>query len=44
MTPPAPRWRVLSRADAIELAGTPALVQSNFVSGLKTLPIRYRMH
>jgi len=34
---------VLARVDAIELAGTPALVQSNFVSGLKTLPIRYRM-
>ena len=34
---------VLARVDAIDLAGTPALVQSNFVSGLKTLPIRYRM-
>jgi len=34
---------LLRRVDAIELAGTPALVQSNFVSGLKTLPIRYRM-
>lgn len=34
---------LLSRVDAIELAGAPATVQSNFVSGLKTLPIRYRM-
>jgi len=34
---------LLSRVDAIELDGTPALVSSNFVSGLKTLPIRYRM-
>ncbi len=34
---------LFSRVEAIELAGTPALVQSNFVSGLKTLPIRYRM-
>ena len=35
--------QILSRVDAIELAGEPALVQSNFVSGLKTLPIRYRL-
>jgi len=34
---------LLSRVDDIELAGTPALVQSNFVSGLKTLPIRFRL-
>jgi len=35
---------LLARVDDIELAGTPARVQSQFVSGLKTLPIRYRMH
>ncbi len=34
---------LLSRVDGIELAGTPALVHSNFVSGLKTLPVRFRM-
>ena len=33
---------LLARVDAIELAGTPTRVQSQFVSGLKTLPIRYR--
>ncbi len=32
---------LLGRIDAIELAGRPATVQSSFVSGLKTLPIRY---
>lgn len=34
---------LLARVDDIDLAGTPALVQSNFVSGLKTLPIRFRL-
>ncbi len=34
---------LLARVGDIELAGTPALVQSNFVSGLKTLPIRFRL-
>jgi cytochrome P450 len=34
---------LLDRVDAIALAGVPSVVQSNFVSGLKTLPIHYRM-
>ncbi len=34
---------LLRRVEAIELAGTPAVVRSNFVSGLKSLPIRYSM-
>lgn len=32
---------LLARIDAIELAGEPAWVKANFVSGLKRLPIRY---
>jgi len=34
---------LLARVDHIELAGEPAWVQSNFIGGLKRLPIRYRM-
>lgn len=34
---------LLPRLEHIELAGTPQLVRSTFVSGLKSLPIRYRM-
>lgn len=33
---------LLSRFDDFELAGEPAWVASNFVSGLKRMPIRYR--
>lgn len=33
---------LLARVDAIELAGDPAWVASNFVSGLKRLPIAYK--
>ncbi len=32
---------LLGRLDSIELAGVPKRVQSTFVSGLKTLPVRY---
>jgi cytochrome P450 len=35
---------LLSRLDAIELTGKPKRVQSSFVSGLKTLPVRYKLH
>ena len=35
---------LLPRLDSIELAGAPKNSISNFVSGLKTLPVRYRMH
>ena len=34
---------LLSRVDDIELAGEPRYVQSTFVGGLKTLPIRYKV-
>jgi cytochrome P450 len=34
---------LIPRLEHIELAGEPALVQSSFVSGLKRLPIRYRL-
>ena len=34
---------LLSRLDHVELAGEPAWVEATFVSGLKRLPIRYRM-
>lgn len=34
---------LLPRVESIELAGEPAFVQSSFVSGLKRLPVRYRM-
>jgi cytochrome P450 len=34
---------LLPRLDHIELAGTPKNTRANFVSGLKTLPVRYRM-
>ena len=34
---------LLARVDHIELAGEPRYVQSTFVGGLKSLPIRYRM-
>lgn len=34
---------LLSRVDTIELAGEPRYMQSTFVGGLKSLPIRYRM-
>jgi cytochrome P450 len=33
---------LLARFDEIELAGKPAAVEASFVSGLKTLPIRFR--
>jgi cytochrome P450 len=35
---------LLPRLDEVELTGTPKNTRSAFVSGLKTLPIRYRMH
>ena len=34
---------LLSRLDHVELAGEPTYVAANFVSGLKSLPIRYTM-
>jgi hypothetical protein len=34
---------LLARVDHIELAGEPRYIQSTFVGGLKSLPIRYRM-
>ncbi len=34
---------LVGRLDAIELMGKPARVQSTFVSGLKTLPVRYKL-
>ena len=34
---------LFSRVEHIELAGEPRFVQSTFVGGLKSLPIRYRM-
>jgi hypothetical protein len=34
---------LLSRVEFVELAGEPKYVQSTFVGGLKSLPIRYRM-
>ncbi len=34
---------LLNRVENIELAGEPKYVQSTFVGGLKSLPIRYRM-
>ena len=42
------RWRskaffkeLLGRLDSIELTGEPKRIQSTFVTGLKTLPVRY---
>ena len=35
---------LLPRLDSLELAGTPKLSEANFVSGPKTVPIRYKMH
>ena len=35
---------LLPRLDAVELAGPPARTQANFVSGPKSVPIRFRMH
>jgi cytochrome P450 len=35
---------LLPRLDEVELTGAPRNTRSAFVSGLKTLPIRYRMH
>jgi cytochrome P450 len=34
---------LLPRLDEIALTGAPRKTRSNFVSGLKTLPVRYRM-
>jgi len=34
---------LLGRLDAIELAGDPKRIQSTFVTGLKTLPVRYKI-
>lgn len=34
---------LLSRIDDVALAGTPRLVQSTFVGGVKSLPVRYRV-
>ena len=34
---------LLQRVDHIELAGEPQYMQSTFVGGLKSLPIRYKM-
>jgi cytochrome P450 len=33
---------LLARVPHIELAGEPAWVKASFVSGLKTLPVRFR--
>lgn len=33
--------KVLDRVDSVELAGAPQLMEANFVSGLKSLPIRF---
>jgi len=35
---------LLPRLESVELAGAPKLSEANFVSGPKTVPIRYRMH
>jgi hypothetical protein len=35
--------QLLARVESIELAGEPKYMQSTFVGGLKSLPIRYRM-
>jgi len=35
--------KLLDRVTDIELAGTPQYIQSTFVGGLKSLPIRYRL-
>lgn len=35
--------QLLARVDHLELAGDPQYVQSTFVGGLKSLPIRYRL-
>jgi len=35
---------LLPRLDEVELMGVPKNTRSAFVSGLKTLPIRYKMH
>ena len=35
---------LLPRLDEVELSGAPKNTRSAFVSGLKTLPIRYKMH
>lgn len=34
---------LLARVESFELDGTPAFTQANFVSGIKRLPIRYKM-
>ena len=34
---------LFSRLDQIELDGAPRWIQSNFVGGLKNLPIRFKM-
>jgi cytochrome P450 len=34
---------LLARLDTVELAGTPVLTPTNFVGGLKRLPIRYKL-
>ena len=34
---------LLHRVEGLELAGEPKYLQSTFVGGLKSLPIRYRM-
>ena len=34
---------LIKKVDHIELAGEPRYMQSTFVGGLKSLPIRYRM-
>jgi cytochrome P450 len=37
-------WKMLlPRFDSVELAGAPMKSQSIFISGLKSLPIRYRL-
>ncbi len=33
---------LLPRLRSVELAGEPRLLQSNFISGLKSLPIRFK--
>jgi cytochrome P450 len=35
---------LLPRLESVELAGKPRLSEANFVSGPKSVPIRYRMH
>ena len=37
-------WTGVERFSQFELAGDPVRVRSNFVGGLKHLPVRYQLH